>query len=282
MNVYYVAAIWMGMALLASVVSIRIAVPAALVEIVTARWPGTSPASASTSPRPSRDVPGERRLARAHVPGRCGDRSGVAARPLEGEPVDRACLLLAAVPGAFGFCRLVLGMACTPPRSAASRSARRRSRSSTRSWSRPASTDMTSASSSWRRVSSPTSARCWRSAACSPPTAGCSSSSSPSPRHRAAAPRLTRLAISGRAPGHRTGDQAAAGGPVRPRRAGYPGGQRGGPARVCRRAGGGRVFLHDRVLMDRLRSIAFALLTPFFFLRAGTLISAPALVSGAG
>jgi Kef-type K+ transport system membrane component KefB len=41
------------------------------------------------------------------------------------------------------------------------------------------------------------------------------------------------------------------------------------------------VFLHDRVVMDRLRSIAFALLTPFFFLRAGTLISAPALVSGA-
>jgi Kef-type K+ transport system membrane component KefB len=42
------------------------------------------------------------------------------------------------------------------------------------------------------------------------------------------------------------------------------------------------VFLHDRVLMDRLRSIAFALLTPFFFLRAGTLISAPALLAGAG
>ena len=42
------------------------------------------------------------------------------------------------------------------------------------------------------------------------------------------------------------------------------------------------VFLHDRILMDRLRSIAFALLTPFFFLRAGTLISAPALISGAG
>jgi Kef-type K+ transport system membrane component KefB len=42
------------------------------------------------------------------------------------------------------------------------------------------------------------------------------------------------------------------------------------------------VFLHDRVLVDRLRSIAFALLTPFFFLRAGTLISAPALVAGAG
>lgn len=42
------------------------------------------------------------------------------------------------------------------------------------------------------------------------------------------------------------------------------------------------VFLHDRVLMDRMRSIAFALLTPFFFLRAGLLISARALVSGAG
>jgi Kef-type K+ transport system membrane component KefB len=42
------------------------------------------------------------------------------------------------------------------------------------------------------------------------------------------------------------------------------------------------VFLHDRVLMDRLRSIGFAFLTPFFFLRAGTLISAPALVTGAG
>ena len=42
------------------------------------------------------------------------------------------------------------------------------------------------------------------------------------------------------------------------------------------------MFLHDRALMDRLRSIAFALLTPFFFLRAGTLISAPALITGAG
>jgi Kef-type K+ transport system membrane component KefB len=42
------------------------------------------------------------------------------------------------------------------------------------------------------------------------------------------------------------------------------------------------VFLGDRVLMDRMRSIAFALLTPFFFLRAGLLISLPALVGGAG
>jgi Kef-type K+ transport system membrane component KefB len=42
------------------------------------------------------------------------------------------------------------------------------------------------------------------------------------------------------------------------------------------------VFMHDRVLVDRIRSIAFSLLTPFFFLHAGLLISAPALVSGAG
>ncbi len=42
------------------------------------------------------------------------------------------------------------------------------------------------------------------------------------------------------------------------------------------------VFQADRVLMDRMRSTAFALLTPFFFLRAGLLISAPTLVAGAG
>jgi Kef-type K+ transport system membrane component KefB len=42
------------------------------------------------------------------------------------------------------------------------------------------------------------------------------------------------------------------------------------------------VFLHDRVLMDRMRAIAFALLTPFFFLHAGLLINARALVTGAG
>jgi Kef-type K+ transport system membrane component KefB len=42
------------------------------------------------------------------------------------------------------------------------------------------------------------------------------------------------------------------------------------------------VFMTDRIVLDRIRSIAFALLTPFFFLRAGTLISASALVTGAG
>ncbi|MEP6695451.1 MAG: cation:proton antiporter [Pseudonocardiales bacterium] len=42
------------------------------------------------------------------------------------------------------------------------------------------------------------------------------------------------------------------------------------------------VFLRDRIIVDRLRTIAFALLTPFFFLRAGLLISFPALLPGAG
>jgi len=40
--------------------------------------------------------------------------------------------------------------------------------------------------------------------------------------------------------------------------------------------------MHDRVVLDRIRTIAFALLTPFFFLRAGTLISGSALIAGAG
>ena len=43
MNLYYVAAIWLGMALLASVVSIKIAVPAALVEIVVGALAGNIP-----------------------------------------------------------------------------------------------------------------------------------------------------------------------------------------------------------------------------------------------
>ena len=42
------------------------------------------------------------------------------------------------------------------------------------------------------------------------------------------------------------------------------------------------VFMNDRVILDRIRAIAFALLTPFFFLRAGTLISDSTLVTGAG
>ena len=40
------------------------------------------------------------------------------------------------------------------------------------------------------------------------------------------------------------------------------------------------VFSHDKVVVNRVRAIAFALLTPFFFLKAGTLVSLPALLAG--
>jgi Kef-type K+ transport system membrane component KefB len=42
------------------------------------------------------------------------------------------------------------------------------------------------------------------------------------------------------------------------------------------------VFMTDRAVVERIRTIAFAFLTPFFFLRAGTLISGSALIKGAG
>lgn len=42
------------------------------------------------------------------------------------------------------------------------------------------------------------------------------------------------------------------------------------------------VFSHDRQPLHRLRATTFALLTPFFFLRAGALIALPALWAGLG
>ena len=41
------------------------------------------------------------------------------------------------------------------------------------------------------------------------------------------------------------------------------------------------VFVRDRVLMDRMRSIAFSILTPFYFIKAGLYVSLPAVASGA-
>jgi len=40
------------------------------------------------------------------------------------------------------------------------------------------------------------------------------------------------------------------------------------------------LFVHDKVLIHRMRSIVFGLLTPFFFIKAGTLVSLPALIAG--
>ena len=42
------------------------------------------------------------------------------------------------------------------------------------------------------------------------------------------------------------------------------------------------VFLRDRVLVHRMRSIAFSLLTPFYFIKAGLFVSLPAVAGGAG
>ncbi len=41
------------------------------------------------------------------------------------------------------------------------------------------------------------------------------------------------------------------------------------------------VFVRDRVLMDRMRSIAFVMLTPFYFIKAGLLVALPAVIAGA-
>jgi len=41
-------------------------------------------------------------------------------------------------------------------------------------------------------------------------------------------------------------------------------------------------LLRERPLVLRLRSMAFTILTPFYFIRAGTLVSAKAVVGGAG
>ncbi|HEY8833113.1 MAG TPA: cation:proton antiporter [Gemmatimonadaceae bacterium] len=41
------------------------------------------------------------------------------------------------------------------------------------------------------------------------------------------------------------------------------------------------VFVHDRILMDRMRSIAFSILTPFYFIRAGLYVSLPGIATGA-
>jgi Kef-type K+ transport system membrane component KefB len=42
------------------------------------------------------------------------------------------------------------------------------------------------------------------------------------------------------------------------------------------------VFVRDKILIDRMRAIAFTILTPFYFIKAGLFVSAPAVVAGAG
>jgi Kef-type K+ transport system membrane component KefB len=42
------------------------------------------------------------------------------------------------------------------------------------------------------------------------------------------------------------------------------------------------VFVQDKILIDRMRAIAFTILTPFYFIKAGLFVSAGAVVAGAG
>ncbi len=42
------------------------------------------------------------------------------------------------------------------------------------------------------------------------------------------------------------------------------------------------VFVHDKILVHRIRTIAFSMLTPFYFLKAGLFVSLPAVVAAAG
>ena len=42
------------------------------------------------------------------------------------------------------------------------------------------------------------------------------------------------------------------------------------------------VFLRDKVLVNRMRAIAFTMLTPFYFIKAGLYVSLPALLTSAG
>jgi Kef-type K+ transport system membrane component KefB len=42
------------------------------------------------------------------------------------------------------------------------------------------------------------------------------------------------------------------------------------------------VFLRDKTLVHRMRSIAFAIFTPFYFIKAGLLVSLPALAAAGG
>jgi Kef-type K+ transport system membrane component KefB len=109
-NIYYVAAIWVGMALLASVVSIRIAVPAALVEIVVGALAG--------------NVPGiHQHISQTEFVTFLASAGSLVLTFLAGAEIDpvslrghwKASLSIGLVSfllpflAAFGFCRLVLG-----------------------------------------------------------------------------------------------------------------------------------------------------------------------------
>ena len=285
MNIYYVAAIWLGMALLASVVSIRIAVPAALVEIVIGALAG--------------NIPGLREhVTQTDVVVFLASVGSLVLTFLAGAEIDpvslrghwKASLSIGLVSfalpflAAFGFCKLVLGWHLH----AAEIGGIALSTTSVA----VVYAVMVETGLNRHELGKLILAACFITDLGTVLALGGLFASygwllvvfvAVSVGTLLVLPRLLRLAITYF--GHRVSEPEiklllvvlfALGG-----LATQAGSEAVLPAYVAGLVVAG-VFLHDRVLMDRLRSIAFALLTPFFFLRAGTLISAPALVSGAG
>jgi len=282
MNVYYVTAIWVGMALLASVVSIKIAVPAALVEIVVGALAG--------------NIPGiQQHVTSTDLVTFLASAGSLVLTFLAGAEIDpvslrghwKASLSIGAVSfalpflAAFGFCGLVLGWHLH----AAEIGGIALSTTSVA----VVYAVMVETGLNRHDLGKLILAACFITDLGTVLALGGLFASygwlllvfvAVSAVTVALLPRLLRLAI--RFLGHRVSE------PeiklllvVLLGLATQAGSEAVLPAYVAGLVVAG-VFLHDRVLMDRLRSIAFALLTPFFFLRAGTLISAPALVTGAG
>lgn len=284
MNIYYVAAIWLAMALLASVASIKLAVPAALAEIVVGALAG--------------NIPGiEQHVTQTDVVTFLASAGSLVLTFLAGAEIDpvslrghwKASLSIGAVSfalpfaAAFGFCGLVLGWHLH----AAEIGGIALSTTSVA----VVYAVMVETGLNRKELGKLILAACfitdlgtvlalgglfatygWLLAVFAAVTAA----------SLMLLPRLLRLAI--RLLGHRVSEPEiklmlvvlfGLGG-----LATSAGSEAVLPAYIAGLVVAG-VFLHDRVLMDRLRSIAFAVLTPFFFLRAGTLISAPALVTGA-
>ena len=278
MNIYYVAAIWLGMALLASVVSIWIAVPAALVEIVIGALAG--------------NIPGiQQHVTQTGIVTFLASVGSLVLTFLAGAEIDpvslrrhwKASLSIGAMSfappflAAFGFCKLVLGWQLH----AAEIGGIALSTTSVA----VVYAVMVETGLNRTDLGKLILAACFITDLGTVLALGALFATyswvlivfvAVSAVTVLLLPRLLRLAI--RRFGHRVSEPEiklllvvlfGLGG-----LATQAGSEAVLPAYVAGLVVAG-VFLHDRVLMDRLRSIAFALLTPFFFLRAGTLISAP-------
>ena len=138
MNVYWVAFVWVAMALAASLISIRIGVSVALVEILVGAIVGNLPHASSF-------------LHQTQFTGFLASIGSMMLTFLAGAEIDpvtlrrhwKASLSIGFVSfllpflGAFAFAFWAWAGTCTRRRSPAWRSARPRSPSCTRSWSRP-------------------------------------------------------------------------------------------------------------------------------------------------